>query len=86
MADLDLAAGLEPGHRFRCTTCGNLTRFDVQMTERTRGYHHFSLGGEREVQDLEVLERRIERVSCRWCSNETVVAEAAPVGEEPPAP
>ncbi len=75
---MDLSEGLEPGNRFRCTTCGNLTRFDVLMTERTRGFHHFTLGGEREVEELEVLDRRVEKVSCRWCSNDTVVAEVAP--------
>ena len=32
--------------RYRCTACGNLTRFDVTSTRRTRAYHHFTVGGE----------------------------------------
>ncbi|MBV8951997.1 MAG: hypothetical protein JOZ99_14055 [Actinobacteria bacterium] len=53
--------------RYRCGACGNLTRFDVVATRRTREYHHFSVGGELNVEDGELLEERIEEVSCRWC-------------------
>jgi hypothetical protein len=77
-----LAAGLEPGHRFRCTGCGNVTRFDVVATTRSRTYHHFDLGGERQVEEEEILERQVESVTCRWCHrNDAVVVEAAPVAE-----
>ena len=53
--------------RYRCTGCGNVTRFDVVATRRTRAFHHFSVGGDLEVEDEEVLEERVEAVSCRWC-------------------
>ena len=53
--------------RYRCSACGNLTRLDVVATRRTREYHHFSVGGELNVEDGELLEERIEQVSCRWC-------------------
>jgi len=53
--------------RYRCAGCGNLTRFDVVSSRRTRAYHHFSVGGDLEVEDEEVLEERVEAVSCRWC-------------------
>ncbi|MEX2099796.1 MAG: hypothetical protein WEB19_00135 [Acidimicrobiia bacterium] len=53
--------------RYRCSACGNLTRFDVVATRRTRAFHHFSVGGELEVEDEEVLEERVEEVTCRWC-------------------
>jgi len=53
--------------RFRCTGCGNLTRFDVVATRRTREFHHFSVGGELAVDDTELLGEQIESVSCRWC-------------------
>jgi hypothetical protein len=53
--------------RFRCTGCGNLTRFDVTATRRTREFHHFSVGGDLSVDDSELLEEQIESVSCRWC-------------------
>jgi hypothetical protein len=53
--------------RYRCSACGNLTRFDVVSTRRTRAFHHYSMGGELRVEDEEVLEERLERVTCRWC-------------------
>ncbi len=54
--------------RYRCSACGNLTRFDVVASRRTRSFHHFSVGGELTVEDEEVLDERVERVSCRWCA------------------
>jgi hypothetical protein len=56
--------------RYRCTACGNLTRFDVVSTVRTRAFHHFSVGGELSVEDVDVLDEQIEQVSCRWCGAE----------------
>jgi hypothetical protein len=53
--------------RFRCSACGNLTRFDVVASRRTRAFHHFSVAGELTVEDEEVLDESIEAVSCRWC-------------------
>ena len=66
----DLALGLEPSHRYRCASCGNLTRFDVVTTERTRRFHHLELGGAGTVEEEEVLERSVESVTCRWCGRE----------------
>lgn len=53
--------------RYRCTSCGNLTRFDVTTTRRTRAYHHYTVGGELSVDDEQVLDERVESVECRWC-------------------
>ena len=53
--------------RYRCTACGNLTRFDVVMTRRTRAYHHFTVGGELRIEDEAVLHESVDDVSCRWC-------------------
>ena len=55
--------------RYRCTACGNLTRFDVTSTRRTRAFHHYSIGGELTVEDEEVLDEEVEDVSCRWCGS-----------------
>ena len=78
---LALALGLEAGHRFRCGACGNVTRFDVLATTRTRRFHHFDLGGAGSVEDEQVLEQRIEMVTCRWCGrSDAVDVEVAPVG------
>ncbi len=58
-----------PETRYRCTSCGNLTRFDVTTTRRTRAFHHYSVGGELSVEDVEVLDEVVEDVSCRWCGS-----------------
>jgi hypothetical protein len=55
------------GDRYRCTACGNLTRFDVVVARRTRAFHHYSIGGDLQVEEEDVLDERVERVSCRWC-------------------
>jgi hypothetical protein len=53
--------------RYRCSACGNLTRFDVVASRRTRAFHHFSVGGQLSVEDEEVLDEQVEHVTCRWC-------------------
>jgi ribosomal protein S27E len=53
--------------RYRCDACGNLTRFDVVTTRRTRAFHHYTLGGDLTVEDETVLAEAVEEVSCRWC-------------------
>ena len=69
--------------RYRCAACGNLTRFNVVTNRRTRAYHHFSVGGDLTVEDVEVLDESVEEVSCRWCGNGNAIEV---VGDEPPAP
>jgi len=59
--------------RYRCSACGNLTRFNVVATRRTRAFHHFSVGGDLTVEDVEVLDESVEEVSCRWCGNGNAV-------------
>lgn len=77
----ELALGLEPGFRYRCSGCGNLTRFDVVAEERTRRYHHFDLGGARDVEEEEILAREVVSVTCRWCGRDDAVeVEPAPAG------
>lgn len=87
MADTtELAQGLEEGKRFHCSACGNLTRFDVVATERTRRFHHLELGGRGEVEDEEVLDRTVESVTCHWCGRDDaiVVEPTAASGDEKP--
>jgi hypothetical protein len=55
--------------RYRCGACGNLTRFDVTVTRRERAFHHYSIGGELEIEDRETLSEHVEEVSCRWCGH-----------------
>lgn len=63
MADLPFPAVA----RYRCTSCGNLTRFDVTATRRTKAFHHFTVGGELTVERSEVLVESVESVECTWC-------------------
>ena len=63
--------------RYRCTACGNLTRFDVVASRRTRAFHHYSLGGELSVEDVETLSESVEEVSCRWCGSGAAVETLA---------
>jgi hypothetical protein len=53
--------------RLRCTACGNLTRFDVTVVRRTKEFHHYSMGGELDVESTEVIQESVEEVACRWC-------------------
>lgn len=54
-------------NRWRCSRCGNLTRFDVVRTTRAKQYWHFDLSGDVEVQEEDALVDTIDSVSCRWC-------------------
>ena len=58
--------GLE-AQQFRCSACGNLTRFDVTVTRRVKEFRHFSVGGDLTVESTEILDEQVERVECRWC-------------------
>jgi hypothetical protein len=55
--------------RYRCAACGNVTRFDVTASRRTRAFHHYTIGGDLTVEDVEVLSEDVESVSCRWCGS-----------------
>ena len=57
-----------PDTRWRCTLCGNLTRFDVARSTRTREYVHVDLAGEAVVEEREVRAEVVEHVTCRWCN------------------
>jgi hypothetical protein len=79
-------------NRYRCSACGNLTRFDVVVQRRTREFHHFSVAGELTIEDEEKLAETIERVTCRWCAatgdaiEEIPTAVDAAIGPEIEAP
>jgi hypothetical protein len=70
---------LEAHERYRCTACGNVTRFDVVERSRVRRFHHFDLGGSAAIDEEEVLEYALESVTCRWCGRaDTVDVEPRP--------
>lgn len=53
--------------QYRCSACGNLTRFDVTVSRRVKEFRHFSVGGDLTVESTEVIEERVDAVECRWC-------------------
>ena len=57
-----------PDTRWRCTVCGNLTRFDVLRTTKAREFVHADLAGVQEVEERELLDDVVEHVTCRWCN------------------
>lgn len=59
--------------RWRCSRCGNLTRFDVTRSSRVREYVHLELSGEPVVEERQVLTETVESVRCRWCNAEDTV-------------
>jgi hypothetical protein len=67
-------------NRYRCAACGNLTRFDVVATRRTRAFHHFTVGGDLAVEDEHLLDERVEEVTCRWCGSSDAVETLADSG------
>lgn len=65
--------------RYRCTGCGNLTRFEVVASQRTQALYHYSVGGELSVEQEEVLDARVEQVTCVWCgATGDRISEVAP--------
>jgi hypothetical protein len=61
--------------RYRCSACGNLTRFDVVTSRRTRAYHHYTVGGDLRVEHESVLDEHVDDVTCRWCGDGAAVEQ-----------
>lgn len=73
--------GLAPGMRYKCTGCGNLTRFDVAVTERGVRFWHAEVSGEGRVESVADASLAVESVTCRWCgSADHITTEPAPIG------
>ena len=53
--------------RWRCTRCGNLTRFDVTRSSKVKEFWHLDLAGDPTVEETEVVSETVEQVRCRWC-------------------
>lgn len=66
--------------RYRCTACGNLTRFDVVETTTTRSFYHYTVGGDLDVEEPEVLSHQVDSVACRWCGHGRSIEVVEPAG------
>ncbi|MFJ6213873.1 hypothetical protein ACIQGZ_11160 [Streptomyces sp. NPDC092296] len=74
----------DAGTRWRCTLCGNLTRFDVTRASRVVDFVHLDLAGDPRVEESEVLSETVESVRCRWCNAvDQVELVARPGGDAP---
>ncbi len=72
-----------PETRWRCSQCGNLTRFDVVRHATTKEYVHLDLAGEPRVEESETVEESLQEVRCRWCGSvDTIELVARPTAEE----
>jgi hypothetical protein len=60
-------------HRWRCSGCGNLTRFDVVRTRRAVEFWHVDLAGRGQVEESTTLAETIESVTCRWCGRSDAI-------------
>jgi len=68
--------------RWRCSQCGNKTRFDVVRSSRVKEFVHLDLSGKPEVEETEVLSETLEEVRCRWCgATGTIELVDRPVAE-----
>ena len=76
-ADSVARVGLRAGERYRCSGCGNVTRFDVEVTERSRRFWHADLAGGGSVES-EQRETTVHEVRCRWCGSVDVAVEPRP--------
>lgn len=56
-------------------------------TRTTRAFHHYSVGGDLEVEEVEVRAETVEDVSCRWCGHgravEVLTVEIVELGDSP---
>lgn len=55
--------------RWRCSLCGNLTRFDVTRSQQVVEFVHLDLAGAPTVDETDVLREETESVRCRWCNS-----------------
>jgi hypothetical protein len=73
--------------RYRCDACGNLTRFDVTISQTTKSFHHYTVGGDLMIEEEEIVSRQVDGVVCRWCGHgRSVVDITDEEHTEPDAP
>lgn len=53
-------------------------------TRTTKAFHHYSVGGDLTIEDVEVLDETVEGVSCRWCGNGNAIEVIGTGGDAVP--
>jgi len=59
-----------------------LTRFDVESRRHAREFIHFSIAGEPTIEETEIVEETIEKVTCRWCGSSEQIETIPAVNAE----
>ena len=72
--------------RWRCGGCGNLTRFDVSRTRRTREFWHFDLSGSHRVEESSTEVDDVSSVTCRWCGRSDAIELVSRAATDAPGP
>jgi len=58
-------------------------------TLTVKAFHHYTVGGELEVEDVHTLAESVDSVTCRWCGHgravEVVEDPQEATADEPPA-
>lgn len=71
----DIACPSMAQSRYRCGSCGNLTRFDLVVTRSVRECHYVTVGGKLAIDGAEVLSETVDGVTCQWCGHGQEVVE-----------
>ncbi len=69
--------------RFRCDACGNITRFDFEVVEHSKAFYHFGIGGELNIEDLKIIDRKVVEITCRWCGHGKAISKFDDAAGEP---
>ena len=51
-------------------------------TKKSRAFEHFTLGGERTVEEEEILEFSVESITCRWCGRLNAIEQVEDLPSE----
>lgn len=61
--------------RYRCRSCGNLSRFEIDTIRRVRERHNVTAAGKVVVEGAELLDETVDRVLCDWCGHGSDVVQ-----------
>ena len=70
--------------RWRCSACGNLTRFDTVRSSRVREFWHLDLAGEPRIEEAVTLDHAVAQVVCRWCGRDDAIEVVSRPSGAPP--
>lgn len=66
--------------RYRCATCGNMTRFEVVVTRRVEETQRVAVNGSAGSSTSGVVAESIDEVRCGWCGDHRSIDELGKTG------